>query len=269
MSIVSIAAGIAVLGLVFGSFASVTIHRWPAGRTAVEPRRSSCPACEAEITAVDNVPVVSWLLLRGQCRHCGAAIHWRYPVVEATTAVLFAAVTIVEGVTWLLPPLLVLTWSLVVATAIDLEHHIIPNRLTYRLPFVLVALLLPPTLLGPGAPADLVRGLIAAVLVPGVIELLAQLYRLVRGQRGFGLGDIKFLVSLSLVCGYLGSFELVVLVYGAIITAVAVAVPLILSGRAKLASRIPFGPYLAVGALFAVIAGEPLRGPVLGYLGLQ
>ena len=100
------------------------------------------------------------------------------------------------------------------------------------------------------------------------MELLSQGYRLVRGRRGFGLGDVKFLVSLGLVCGYLGVFEVVVLVYGAIVAAVLVAVPLMAAGRAGLASRIPFGPYLAAGALSAVLAGDTLRGPVLGWLGL-
>ena len=257
----------ALLGLVLGSFANVPIHRWPAGGTVTEPRRSACPTCGTPIAGRDNVPVLSWLVLHGRCRYCGAPIHWRYPAVELGTGLLFVLVTLVAGVTWLLPALLALTWALVVASVIDLEHRIIPNRLTYRLPFVLLALLVPPTVLGPGTPGDLVRGLVAAVVVPGVLELLAQGYRLLRGQRGFGLGDVKLLVSLSLVCGYLGVFELVLLVYGAVVFAVVVAVPLILTGHARLASRIPFGPYLAAGALVAVLFGDVLRDPVLGNLG--
>lgn len=257
----------AVLGALLGSFANVPIHRWPRGGTVAAPRRSACPSCGTEIRARDNVPVISWLLLRGRCRTCRAPIHWRYPVVEALTAGLFALVTATEGATWLLPALLALTWSLVVATAIDLEHRIIPNKLTYRLPLVLLVLLVPPTLFGPGEPRDLVRGLVAAVAVPGVIELLAQGYRLLRGQRGFGLGDVKFLVSLGLVCGYLGVVEVVVLVYGAVVAAVLVAVPLMLTGRARLASRIPFGPYLAVGALLAVLAGPQVRLLLAAWLG--
>lgn len=257
-----------LLGLLMGSFANVPIHRWPRGGDVLTPRRSACPACSTPIAARDNVPVVSWLLLRGRCRNCRADIHWRYPVVEAVTGVLFAVVAAIEGLTWLLPALLVLTWSLVVATMIDLEHRIIPNRLTYRLPFVLLLLLVPPTLLGPGSADDLVRALVAAVAVPGVIELLAQGYRLVRGRRGFGLGDVKLLVSLGLVCGYLGGFEIVVLVYGSIVAAVLVAVPLLAAGRAQLASRIPFGPYLALGTLTAILLGDALRGPVLAVLGL-
>lgn len=257
-----------LLGLLFGSFANVPIHRWPRGGDVLTPRRSICGNCGIEIAARDNIPVVSWVLLRGRCRHCHTPIHWRYPLVEATTSLLFVIVTLVHGPTWLLPALLTLTWSLVVASAIDLEHKIIPNRLTYRLPFVLLGLLLLPTFLGDGSVDDLLRGVIAAVIVPGVVELLAQGYRLLRGQRGFGLGDVKFLVSLALVCGYLGLFEIVVLVYGAVVAAVVVAVPLILTGRARLASRIPFGPYLAVGALVAVLSGDALREPILNALGL-
>ena len=183
-------------------------------------------------------------------------------------AVVFVAVAAAEGATLLLPALLALAWSAVVAAVIDLEHRIIPNRLTYRLPLVLLLLLVPPTLYGPGSPEDLVRGAIAAVLVPAMVEVLAQGYRIVRGARGFGLGDVKFLVSLGLVCGYLGVFEVVVLVYGAVLTAVAVALPLMLAGRARLASRIPFGPYLAAGALLAVTVGHNLREPTLRWLGL-
>lgn len=257
-----------VFGLVLGSFANVPIHRWPRGGDVSRPRRSACPSCGAAIEGRDNVPVVSWVLLRGRCRACGAAIHWRYPVIELVTAVLFAVVAAVEGPSWLLPALLVVTWALVVASAIDLEHRIIPNRLTYRLPFVLLVLLVPPTVLGPGTPSDLVRGVVTAVALPGIVELVSQLYRLLRGRRGFGLGDVKLLVSLGLVVGYLGLFEVVVLVYGAIVSAVVVAVALMLAGRARLASRIPFGPYLALGAMLAVLAGPALRGPALGVLGL-
>lgn len=257
-----------VLGLVLGSFANVPIHRWPADGTVTSPARSACPSCDTEIAARDNVPVVSWLLLRGRCRHCDAPIHWRYPLVEAVTGLLFGVVAAVEGLTWLLPALLALTWSLVVATAIDLEHRIIPNRLTYRLPFVLLVLLVPPSAWGPGEWGDLLRGVLAALVLAGGMLALSEGYRLVRGQRGFGLGDVKLLVSLGLVVGYLGWFPVVVLAYGAIIVAVVVAFGLILAGRAKLASRIPFGPYLAAGALLAILAEAPARQLVMTVLGV-
>jgi leader peptidase (prepilin peptidase) / N-methyltransferase len=127
------------VGAVVGSFANVPIHRWPRQQTVTEPKRSACPAAGRSSPLVDNVPVLSWLLLRGRCRELWIAISPRYLVVEVVTAALFAGVA---WVWWESPALLltflIFTWSMVVATAIDLEHRIIPNRLTYRLPFVLL-----------------------------------------------------------------------------------------------------------------------------------
>jgi leader peptidase (prepilin peptidase) / N-methyltransferase len=242
-----------LLGLVLGSFANVPIHRWPAGGTVTEPKRSSCPSCGTQIRAVDNIPVISWIALKGRCRECDAPISPRYLVVEVITGMLFGAVAWVWGLDPLLLALLVLTWSLVVATAIDLEHRIIPNRLTFRLPVVLLPLLVLAAVVD-GAWPDLLRGIVAAVAVPGVMLALSELFRLLRGQPGIGMGDIKLAISLGLVIGYLGGFELVVFAYATIISAVVIAIVLLLLGKAKLASRIPFGPYLAVGAMVVVLA---------------
>jgi len=259
--------GATVLGLVLGSFANVPIHRWPAGGTVSEPKRSSCPSCGTQIRTVDNIPVLSWILLRGRCRECGAAISPRYLVVEIITGVLFGAVAWVWGLDPLLPALLVLTWSLVVATVIDLEHRIIPNRLTLRLPLVLLPLVVFAAVVG-GAWTDLVRGLIAAVALPGVMLALSELFRLLRGQAGIGMGDIKLAISLGLVLGYLGGLELVVFAYATIISAVIIAVVLLLAGKAKLASRIPFGPYLAVGTMVVILARDAGTDLVRSVLGL-
>jgi leader peptidase (prepilin peptidase)/N-methyltransferase len=256
-----------LLGLVLGSFANVPIHRWPAGGTVSEPKRSSCPACGTQIRAVDNIPVVSWLLLRGRCRDCQAPISPRYLVVEVVTGTLFGLVAWVWGLDPLLPALLVLTWSLVVATAIDLEHRIIPNRLTLRLPFVLLPLVVLAAAID-GAWADLVRGLIWAIALPGSMFALSELFRLLRGQVGIGMGDIKLAISLGLVLGYLGGLELVVFAYATVLSAVLIAVGLLLAGKAKLASRIPFGPYLAVGTMVVVLLQEPAVSLVRGVLGL-
>jgi leader peptidase (prepilin peptidase) / N-methyltransferase len=257
-----------VVGLAVGSFANVPIHRWPRQQIVTEPKRSACPACGTLIAAWDNVPVLSWFVLRGRCRECGIAISPRYLIVEVVTAVLFAGVA---GVWWespvLLLTLLIFTWSLVVATAIDLEHRIIPNRLTYRLPFVLlVPLAVHALVLEDGWP-DLRRGLIAAVAIPLGMLLLSELFRVLRGQVGMGMGDVKLAASIGLVVGYLGGFQLVAFAYGTIISAVVVAFSLIATGRAKLASRIPFGPYLAVGAMLPVLfpmGSERIVRAVLG-----
>ena len=257
----------ALLGLVLGSFANVPIHRWPRGGTVTEPKRSACPGCGAAIAARDNIPVVSWIALRGRCRHCGTSIPARYLIVEAATGALFAGVALAWGLNPLLPALLVLTWALVVATAIDLEFRIIPNRLTYRLPFVLLPLIVAPAWYE-GAWGDLRRAVITAIALPAVMLLLSEAFRLLRGQPGIGMGDIKLAVSLGLVVGYLGGLHIVVFAYGAVISAVVIAVVLMLLGKARLASRIPFGPYLAIGTMLVVLAGDPLVGLVASWLGL-
>jgi leader peptidase (prepilin peptidase) / N-methyltransferase len=262
-----IVAAFALLGVVFGSFANVPIHRWPQGGSVTEPRRSSCPSCGDPIRPVDNIPIISWLLLKGRCRNCRAPICIRYLVVEAATGVLFGATAWVWGLVPVLAPLLAFAWSSVVATAIDLEHRIIPNRLTLRLPLVLLPLLALTAALD-GTWADLRRSLVAGVAIPLVMFLLSELFRLLRGQSGMGMGDVKYAISIGLVVGYLGGLHLVVWAYGSIISAVVIAVGLMLTGRAKLASRIPFGPYLAIGAMLAILAGEPLTDWLRGYLGL-
>jgi leader peptidase (prepilin peptidase) / N-methyltransferase len=256
------------LGLILGSFANVPIHRWPRGGTVSEPKRSGCPACGAPIRPIDNIPVVSWLALRGRCRHCGAAIPARYLAVEVATGGLFAGVALAWGLDPLLPALLAFTWALVVATAIDLEFRIIPNRLTYRLPLVLLPLVVGAAW-ADGAWGDLRRGLIAAAAIPGVMLLLSEAFRLLRGQPGIGMGDIKLAVSIGLVVGYLGGMELVVFAYGSVISAVVIAITLMAMGKAKLASRIPFGPYLAIGAMLPILFGDPLVGLLRTLLGLD
>lgn len=258
----------AVLGLILGSFANVPIQRWPRGGTVTEPKRSTCPGCGAAIRPSDNIPVLSWLALKGRCRYCGQPIPVRYLVVEVATGALFAGVAWSWGLDPLLPALLVLAWALVVATAIDLEFRIIPNRLTYRLPLVLLPLVVAAAA-SDGAWTDLRLAGITAVALPAVMLLLSEAFRLLRGQAGIGMGDIKLAASLGLVVGYLGPLEIVVFAYGSVISAVVIAVGLLLAGRARLASRIPFGPYLAVGTLLVVLAGDPLVGLVRSWLGLE
>jgi leader peptidase (prepilin peptidase) / N-methyltransferase len=260
-------SGAGLLGLLFGSFANVPIHRWPRGGSVSEPKRSACPSCRSLIAPRDNVPVVSWLALQGRCRACGEPISVRYTAVELATAILFGTVAWVWRLDPILPALLVFTWSLVVATAIDLEHRIIPNRLTYRLPFVLLPLLVFAAWYD-DAWADLRRGVIAGLAIPLVMFLLSEAFRLLRGQSGMGMGDVKLSASIGLVVGYLGGLELVVFAYGSIIAAVVIAFGLILTGRAKLASRIPFGPYLAVGSMLPILAGPATTAFVRDFLGL-
>ena len=255
-----------LLGLALGSFANVPIYRWPRGGTVGQPRRSSCPSCEVDIRPLDNVPVVSWLSLRGRCRSCGVAISPRYLVVEALMGLLFLAVVWVWGLDPLLPALLVFFWAAVVASVIDLEHRIIPNRLTLRLPLVLLPLLVLPAALD-DAWGDLLRAVIVGVALPAVMFGLSELFRLLRGKQGIGMGDVKFAISIGLVVGYLGGWHVVVFAYATIISAMVIVVGLLLARRASLATRIPFGPYLAIGALIALLLGDPAVDLVQRVLG--
>ena len=254
-------------GLVLGSFANVPIHRWPRGGDVLQPRTSACGTCGQPIRWYDNVPVVSWLLLRGRCRDCAAPISPRYPLVEALMAVLFGATAAVHGLSWVLLPLLTFVWVLVVAAVIDLEHRIIPNQLTYRAAPILLVLLVVVAAIE-GEWADLRRALIAGVAVPVAMLALSEMFRLLRGVAGIGMGDIKLAPSIGLVVGFLGGWELVVWFYATAVSAVVVALGLILAGRAKLATRIPYGPYLALGALVAVLAGQPLSEAAAAWLGV-
>jgi len=164
--------------------------------------------------------------------------------------------------------LLVFVWVVVTAALIDLPHRIIPNDLTLSAPVVLVALIGILTWTT-GDRYALVRGAFMALVMPLVMLLTSGLYRLLRGQAGIGGGDIKLAISLGLVLGHLGAMYVVVFLYATVAAALVVVVSLVLARRLSMASRIPFGPYLATGALVAVVGGEPLtravRGVVLGY----
>src|SRR6266568_4972423 len=135
-----IVLGCALLGLAIGSFLNVVIWRVPRKESVVRPP-SHCPSCETPIGPRDNIPVLSWLLLRGRCRHCGNPIPVRYPLVEATCGVLFAAVALRFGTDWALPAYLVLTAALLAISIIDLEHYIVPDRITGPLTVSPLALL--------------------------------------------------------------------------------------------------------------------------------
>lgn len=255
-----------VLGLAFGSFANVAIHRWPLREKLTSPR-SQCPKCREPIRAGDNLPILSFVLLRGRCRHCREPISFRYPVIELLTAVVFGLLAAVHGPVWELPALLLLGWALIVATFIDLEHTIIPNALTLRVAPILLVLLAVAGVVG-GGWAAFGRAVVLGLVLPVGMLVLSEVFRLARGLPGMGMGDIKLAASIGLVLGYLGGWYIVVALYATIIVAAVVAVSLMLANRAVLASRIPFGPYLAIGTMTVLLAGDPLVEFSRGLVGL-
>ena len=241
----------AAFGLLIGSFLNVVAPRLPARQSLAMPA-SHCPSCETPIKPYDNIPVLSWLLLRGRCRSCSEPIAARYPLVEAGTALLFAAVVAVhQADTAALVMGLVLVAFLVPIALIDLDHRIIPNRLT--LPAAILAVVLG-TALDPGGQ---VERLIAGAAAGGLLAAPA----LLRPTK-MGLGDAKLVAVMGL---YLGS-AVVPALFIAFIVGTLVGVGIIIrvgmvQGRK---TAVPFGPFLALGAVIGVLAGNELMSAYLG-----
>jgi leader peptidase (prepilin peptidase) / N-methyltransferase len=263
-----------VVGLLFGSFANVAIHRIPEGGSVIRPP-SACPACGQPVRPRDNVPVVSWLLLRGRCRDCGAPISARYPLVELAGGVLFAvtawrflAPATFPGAAgadpdwWALPAYLLFTWFLVVVAVIDARTRRIPNRLTYPLTPALLALFVAAALAN-GAPGAALRAVLAGVAGFGGLLLLALIY-----PRGLGMGDVKFAGALGIALGYLSWGHVIVGLFGGFLLGGVVAIVLIVSGLRSRKDLVPFGPYLAVAALLAVWFGDAVIGWYLDVSGI-
>ena len=247
MLVVTTGAGAALagaLGLLLGSFLNVVAYRLPRGESLAVPA-SHCPGCDAPIKPYDNVPVVSWLLLRGRCRSCGTSIAWRYPLVELSTALLMALTVIVIGPNedvWLGLAFVVL---LVPVTVIDIDFRIIPNKLMLVGTVVALAILLLTE------PADIPEHLIAAFAAGGFLLVAALVY-----PGGMGMGDVKLAFVMGLFLGRdVGVAMLVALVAGSVAGALVMASKGVKEGRK---TALPFGPFLALGGLVGLYAGEPI-----------
>ena len=234
----------AVLGAIFGSFLNVVAYRLPRGESLSRPR-SRCPGCGKPIRPYDNIPVLSWLMLRGRCRACGIRISARYPLVEAGTAVLCALVVLAKGADEDALLGLALVLLLVPVTLIDLDHRIIPNKL------VLAGALVAPAILALVAPDDLTEHLIAAVAAGGFFLLAVLAY-----PRGMGMGDVKLAAVLGLFLGRaVGPAVFIALLSGTLVGTVVIARKGAREGRK---TAVPFGPFLALGAVCALFAGDAM-----------
>lgn len=243
-----VVAACVLFGLAIGSFLNVVIHRVPA-RESLLPG-SACPSCHTQIAARDNVPVFSWLLLRGRCRTCRAPISPRYPLVEILTAAVFAAVGATFGADWRLPAFLVFAAGLVAVAFIDLELFIIPNRiLTATLVFG------GPLLLVAAAADDRWRdarsAVLGAILGFGLLLLIH-----VVNPRGMGMGDVKLAGMEGLFLGFLGVGRILVGLFLGFLLGSVIGIALIATKVRSRKDHIPFGPFLAAGALLAVIASR-------------
>jgi leader peptidase (prepilin peptidase) / N-methyltransferase len=236
-----VAAGL--VGALIGSFLNVVIWRLPRDESIVSPG-SRCPSCERPIAPYDNLPVASWLLLRGRCRHCGARISPRYPLVELLTAAAFAAVVAVRGFDSDLVLELPFVACLIALAGIDYDHKLLPNRIVYPMAaYGLVATLLVDR-------EDLAENLIA-----GAAGFLFLFVALLAYPRGMGMGDVKLAGAMGLYLGLsLVPAMLVAFLAGSIVGLVIIA----REGAAARKKAVPFGVFLALGGIVGVLAGPEL-----------
>jgi leader peptidase (prepilin peptidase)/N-methyltransferase len=295
-----------ILGLLVGSFLNVVIHRVPImlerewksqaqqilseGRTADSGRqdivdtstlgspssadatynlvvpRSACPKCGAMITAAQNIPVISYLFLRGKCANCGTPISVRYPIVELITGVLSAVVAWKLGVHWYTAAALFFTWMLIAMSGIDFDTTLLPDNMT--LPLLWVGLLLSIVGTDPslGLPVDMKSSIIGAVA--GYLSLWSvyHLFKLVTGKEGMGYGDFKLLAALGAWLGW-QSLPLIILLSAFVGAAVGVTL-IVVRGRDR-NIPIPFGPYLAAAGWIALMWGDELTGSYLRLSGIS
>ena len=274
---------VAVLSLIIGSFLNVVIYRLPkmmendwqqeyqayfnADANAATPAkfnlavpRSACPACNAPVQARDNVPVLSWLLLKGKCRNCQAAISARYPIVEALTAVLSAVVAWKLGFGMAAAVVIFTTWVLIALTFIDIDKMLLPDQLT--LPLLWLALLFSLSDSAFVNPAQAIVGAAAGYLS---LWSVYWLFKLVTGKEGMGYGDFKLLAVFGAL---LGAAQLpLIILLSSLVGAVVGITLLSVQGKNK-ATPIPFGPYIAAAGWIALLWGEQLTNAYLRYLGV-
>ena len=230
--------------MIVGSFLNVCIHRLPLRESVMWPS-SRCPHCRAPLKPYDNIPVVSYLMLRGRCRSCGKAISMQYPIIELLTGILFFAAVILFD-----PPLLyqrlLFACAMVVLFVIDLEHRILPDVIT--LPGIVLGLIFSLFL-----PPGWLDSLIGLVVGGGSLWLLAEIYFRLRHEEGMGFGDVKMLAMIGAFLGW--KLMLLTLVLSSFIGSI-VGVAMIVLKRGDMKYALPFGTFLAIGALVAAVAGD-------------
>jgi leader peptidase (prepilin peptidase) / N-methyltransferase len=235
-------------GLCVGSFLNVLIWRVPRRESVIRPR-SHCPQCEAAIADRDNIPLVSWVLLRGRCRSCHARIPLQYPLVEAATGLLFVSAAIRFGASWQLPAFCVFFAALLAISVIDLAHFIIPNRIVYPTLFATIPLL------AAAAAADGTWVRMEDALIGGAAGFGALLVVHLISPRGMGFGDVRLAGVIGVMMGWLGFRYLIVALFLAFLLASIIGVGLIVTRIRTRKDAVPFGPFMASGAVIAVLWG--------------
>lgn len=237
---------VGLLGLLFGSFANVCVHRIPLHISIISPR-SRCPSCESPIVWYDNIPLISWLILGGKCRYCKATISSRYPILELLMGVSWASLTWYYGFSPLLLQALFLVSLLWILTLIDLETGLLPNVLTF-----------PGIVIGLGFSfwfGYFQDAVIGAVLGYGLFWLVARLFLLVTGREGMGYGDFKLLAMLG---AFMGWQALPFIVFASSLAGSVVGILLLYRSHENMRTEIPFGPYLAAAGMVWFLWGADI-----------
>ena len=245
------------LGLLVGSFANVCISRLPKKESVVFPA-SHCTSCNTPIRAVDNIPIISYLILQGQCRSCGQRISAIYPAIELITGLLMASVFYKFGLSWECLIFAIVVPALVIITAIDIEHQIIPDVIT--LPGIVLGL----------AAGTYLNGfwdsLIGCLLGGGLFLLLAEVYFKIRNTVGMGGGDIKYIAAAGALLGWVQ--VLLVIFIGALAGALFGAMGMSIK-KLDFLSKIPFGPFLALATLVSIFFGNDILALYLSTMGME
>ena len=262
-------AFLGVVGAIIGSFLNVVIHRLPREQSIVFPN-STCPKCRKAIKAYDNIPILSYLILRGRCRHCGVQISSRYPAVEVLTAILFAAVTWHDGVSFALAFDLAFAASMVALVFIDAEHMILPNAITYPgIIFAIITRILVPYLAGPAHFDDLpqllnafptlpiglvsiIGAVIGALAGGGSLWLMGFMWEKLRGVEAMGFGDVKMMLMVGAFLGW--RLTILTILIGALTGSIAGIALMYRRGR-NMQMMLPFGIFLGIGSIVSLLFG--------------
>lgn len=267
-----------IAGLIVGSFLNVCIHRMPGDLSVARPRRSFCPHCEKTIAWHDNIPILSWLLLRGRCRHCGGPISFRYPLVEAITALLFVLCVHLLGLTAAAAKLWLLNALLVGLVFMDLEALILPDEFTigglaaglaiaWFIPVrdIFARVLL--SLTGVSWPPRLVSftdSVLGALVPAGCLWLGGWIFEKVRHKEGLGFGDVKMMAMVGAFLGIRGS--LLTLIVGSVLGSVIGLAYILITRKDASTYELPFGSFLGVAAILVSLAGQRVIGWYSGWL---
>lgn len=272
---------VSLLGLLVGSFLNVVIHRLPLmmqqewqqqcaelrGEEIEQPQllslskpRSRCPHCGHQLTALENIPVISYLFLRGKCKSCQANISVRYPIIETITGIISGLVAWQYGFGWGCAGILFLSWALISLTMIDFDHQLLPDKIT--LPVLWLGILLNSF----GLFTDLHSSVMGAII--GYLSLWSvyQLFKLITGKEGMGYGDFKLLAALG---AWLGWQYLPLIVLLSSFVGAFIGISLIVFRKHQKSVPIPFGPYLAIAGWIAVMWGTDINQAYLSWVGLH